>query len=120
MIRPWAEIERFYVDLLPSLPAAPFRDAFAAIRALCSHISDGAHTSVLFGWTSMHDLCIQQVDGEPRSGSFLRISPQQDGTVEFSYCDTMIASRQWSRTVPAAGIIGQFDAFLDQLHWVAG
>jgi hypothetical protein len=49
----------------------------------------------------------------------LRASPQFDGTVEFRYIDTHIKSRQWSRTVPPEAVIGRFEAFLDQLHWIA-
>jgi hypothetical protein len=119
VIRPWPEIERFYYDLLPKFPDDPLREALAAIGSLASSIADGPLASALFGWTSMHDLCIQQVDVEPESGSFLRISPQHDGSVEFRYHDTTITAHQWSRVVPAHGVMGRFEAFLDQLHWIA-
>jgi len=66
----------------------------------------------------MHDLCIQQVAVEPGSGPFLRISPQQDGDLEFRYQDTGIKARQWSRMVPPDQAAGRLDDFLDQLHWV--
>ena len=119
MIRTWPEIGRFYCDLLPTFPDDPFREAFAAISGLASSIADGPLASALCGWTSMHDLCVQQVNVEPGSGSFLRISPKHDGSVEFRYHDTAIKARQWLRVVPAYGVMGRFEAFLDQLHWIA-
>lgn len=119
MSKSWAEIERFYSDLIPQLRGDPFCEAMAAIKKLVSNITAGSLAQSLFGWVSMHDLCIQQTDIEPRSGPFLRISPKLDGTVEFRYHDTAIETRQWSRSVPPERVIGRFEAFLDQLHWVS-
>ena len=120
MLRSWPEILRSYGDRHPGPPDAQFHEAFGAIENLIGYISAGPLAPALFGWTSMFDLCIQQVDVEPFSGPFLRVSPQRDGTVEFRYHDTTIASRQWSRVVPAEGVVGRFEAVLDQLRWIAG
>jgi hypothetical protein len=119
MSRSWPEILRSYGDRRPQSPDAQFYEAFGAVQNLIGYISAGPLAESLFGWTSMFDLCIQQVNVEPFSGPFLKVSPQDDGTVEFRYCDTAIASRQWSRVAPAEGVVARFEAFLAQLRWIA-
>jgi len=119
MIRSWPEIDRFYDDLCVRLPNGPFRRAVQAINGLSRHIGEGPLASSLFGWTTMHDLCIQQTDAEPRSGPFLQLGPQPDGEVEFRFHDTAIAARQWSRRASPEGVIERFEAFLIQLRWTA-
>jgi len=118
MIKSWSAIERFYSDLGPQFSEAFFREAVAAVRSLAAYIANGPLDPTLFGWTSMQDLCIQQTDVEPYSGPFLRVSPQRGGAVEFRYHDTAIEGRQWSRLVPPEAVIGRFEAFLNQLHWM--
>jgi hypothetical protein len=121
----WPDIVHDYRDIekgvSPEKRAShhAFWRAYSAVGDLAAHIAEGPLGSSLFGWKSMHDLGIQQSDANTFSTSHLRVSPQLDGTVEFRYVDTHIASRQWSRTVPPEGVIGRFEAFLDQLHWVA-
>ncbi|PSJ40531.1 hypothetical protein C7I55_09365 [Sphingomonas deserti] len=66
----------------------------------------------------VHDLCIQQTDVAPCTGPFLRISPLTSGLVESRYHDTVLAAPQSSRVVPPEGVIGRFEAFLDQLGWI--
>jgi hypothetical protein len=90
-----------------------------ALQQLAEHIAAGPLAAVLFGWTSMHDLCIQQSDVTPFSGPFLRVRALPTGMIEFRYEDTRIPERQWRREVPPAGVIGRFEAFLDQLRWVS-
>ena len=122
---PWPWIVQEYREIEDSVPPEkrapdePFWKAYSAIGDLASHIADGPLGSALYGWKAMHDLGIQQMDVDTFSTSHLRLSPQMDGTVEFRYVDTKIVSRQWSRTVPPEGVIGRFEAFLDQLHWIA-
>jgi len=122
--RPWPDIVAAYRDIekrvTPDERAQkPFWNAYSAVADLAAHIADGSLGPALFGWKSMHDLGIQQTFVNTRSTSHLRVSPQQDGNVEFRYVDTHVASRQWSRLVPPEGVIGRFEAFLDQLHWIA-
>jgi len=123
--RPWPDITRDYREIekgvSPEKRASnePFWNAYSAVGDLAAHIAEGPVSSSLFGWKSMHDLGIQQMDVNTFSTSHLRVSPQLDGTVEFRYVDTHIQSRQWSRTVPSEGVIARFEKFLDQLHWVA-
>jgi hypothetical protein len=87
--------------------------------ALVNHIADSPVAKGLFPWTSMFDLCITQV---PRSYvdlvPFLRISPKDDGRIEFRYFDTGVPERQWSRLVEPEHAIDRFDKFVEQLHWV--
>lgn len=93
--------------------------ALDGIEALAVMVAEGALSSALFGWVSMFDLCIQQMDVPPYSGPYLRIAPLASGAVEFRYIDTAIPQRQWHREVPPSAVIPRFQAFLDQLGWVA-
>lgn len=123
--RPWPEIVNAYREIEGSLspeeraPHEPFWKACSAVGDLASYIADGPLGLALFGWKSMHDLGIQQTNVDTFTTSHLRVSPRHDGTVEFRYVDTDIKSQQWSRKVPPEGVIGRFEAFLDQLHWIA-
>lgn len=123
--RPWTEIVNAYREIEESVSPKKrtshelFWKAHSAVGDLASHIAQGPLGLALFGWKSMHDLGIQQTNVDTFTTSHLRVSPQDDGTVEFRYVDTNIKSRQWSRTVPHDGVIGRFEAFLDQLHWIA-
>jgi hypothetical protein len=123
--RPWADIVQDYREVDVSVSPEkrgqhePFWKAHSAICDLASYFADGPLGSALYGWKAMHDLGIQQTDVDTFSTSHLRVSPQLDGSVEFRYVDTHIEARQWSRTVSPEGVIGRFEAFLDQLHWIA-
>ncbi|GLQ78040.1 hypothetical protein GCM10007881_15560 [Mesorhizobium huakuii] len=65
----------------------------------------------------MFDLCIQQVDVEPYSGPYLRVSPLHSGRIEFRYVDTRIARRQWHREATPDAVVRRFVHFMDQLGW---
>lgn len=117
MAETWTHIQNRFQELRRGGHDANLRAALASVEQLAAHIAEGPLADALFGWSSMSDLCVQQTDAEPYSGPFLSVSPQSDGMVEFRYHDTAIASRQWSRLVPTEGVIGRFEAFLDQLHW---
>jgi len=122
--RPWPDIVNAYRDIerrvTPEERAQkPFWRAYSAVGDLAAHIADGPLCPALFGWKAMHDLGIQQTYVDTHSTSHLRVSPQHDGSIEFRYVDTYFKSRQWSRSVPPEGVIGRFEAFLDQLHWIA-
>lgn len=95
-----------------------FAAAVGGIEHLASFIANGSLMSVLFGWTSMHDLCIQQTDTPPYSGPYLRLSPLLAGMVQFRYVDTAIVERQWVRVIPPAETTFRFLKFIDQLRWV--
>jgi hypothetical protein len=95
-----------------------FSSAIAGIEQVATLIAEGPLQPALFGWTSMHDLCVQQTDTAPYSGPFLRLSPLCSGMVDFRYIDTAIAHRQWHRSVTADATPAQFMTFLDQLGWI--
>ena len=116
---PWPAITEQYRAFSDGQHAAPFGDALQAMAALAASISEGPLSTALFGWTSMLDLCIQQTDAAPRSGPYLKVSPLSGEAVEFRYIDTAIPDRQWHRIVPLGAVEPRFQAFLDQLHWVA-
>jgi hypothetical protein len=117
MAESWTDISGHFRDLHERCQDASFRAALTSVERLAGHIGEGPLAGALFGWSSMWDLCVQQSDVEPYSGPFLRVSPQADGTIEFRYHDTAIEHRQWNRRVPPDGVVGRFDAFLDQLRW---
>jgi len=95
-----------------------FQAAVAGVEEVAVLIAEGPLGAALFGWTSMHDLCVQQTDVAPYAGPYLRIAPQLSGMVEFRYLDTAIADRQWQRVVPAGAAPAQLATFLRQLGWM--
>jgi hypothetical protein len=96
-----------------------YASAVAGIAAVAAFVADAPLHLGLNGWTSMHDLCVQQTSVTPFNGPYLRLSPLQSGLVEFRYIDTGIKNRQWVRTAPADQAVGRFTKLLKQLHWVA-
>jgi hypothetical protein len=120
MIRPWPSIVAYFQKLRSAIDHDGYRVALAGIEQLASFVADGPLGAALFGWTSMHDLCIQQTNTAPYNGPYLRVSPLHSGMIAFRYLDTAIEARQWHRVVPPEGAVGRFTTFLDQLHWVAG
>ncbi len=117
MIRPWSDIVATFGQKR-ALGDEAFRSAIAGIEQVATLISEGPLRHSLFGWTSMHDLCVQQTDTAPGSGPYLRVSPLPSGLVDFRYIDTAIADRQWHRSVAANAAPAQFGTFLDQLRWI--
>jgi hypothetical protein len=118
MSEPWPSIIDRYRGTQRAVTDGPFKTALAGIERVALFIADGPLSTALFGWTSMHDLCIQQVDIEPFSGPFLRVSPLPSGLIKFRYVDTRIEERQWKRVVLPDTAIARLTAFLDQLRWV--
>jgi hypothetical protein len=116
---PWATIAERYRFRRGDRLSDLFGEALGSIESLADTIATGPLSSVLFGWTSMFDLCVQQTDAFPGSGPYLKVSPLPSGWVEFRYVDTAIRSRQWHREVPPEAVIPRFRGFLEQLHWLA-
>lgn len=114
----WTSIVGSIRDRSPNDATGPFASAFCGVEVLALFIANGSLSSVLFGWTSMFDLCIQQVEVEPFSGPYLRVSPLHSGQIEFRYVDTAIAKRQWRREVMPDAAVARFVGFMDQLGWV--
>ena len=115
----WPHIVGRY-RIRPGNPSAiPFSSALDGIETLAVTIADGPLSSKLFGWVSMFDLCVQQTDAAPYRGAYLRVAPLASGAIEFRYFDTAIPERQWHREVPPEAVVPRFDAFLEQLRWVA-
>lgn len=85
---------------------------------LVAHIEGSPLGRSLHAWTSMFDLCISQTPPcYPSAPPHLRISPQTDGKLEFSYIDTDIRDKQWHRIVRSNEAIERFSRFIEQLHW---
>ncbi|MFD9897731.1 hypothetical protein ACHMW4_28365 [Mesorhizobium sp. UC22_110] len=118
MSEPWANIVEKFREW-GSLENGAFGVATSGIAQIASLIAAGPLKVALFGWTSMHDLCIQQSDVRPYSGPYLRISPLPSGSVEFRYIDTAIADRQWQRVEAANRAVERLLTFLEQLRWIA-
>jgi hypothetical protein len=93
---------------------------FAALRDLARRIASSGYASSLHPWTSMHTLCISQVDSPTRHlAPRLAISVLGE-ELEFRYVDTAVQERQWRRVVPSAAGFNRFVSFLDQLNWFGG
>jgi hypothetical protein len=118
MHKSWAEIASFLRSL--EFEHRDHASAVDGIATVAEFVAEAPLNLGLYGWTSMHTLCIQQTDVEPYSGPFLRLSPLETGMVKFSYVDTSVAQRQWARTEAPQQAVGRFVKFLEQLHWVSG
>jgi hypothetical protein len=111
MTRSWSEIRRRYAEARTFVWTE-------GMLALIDHISASHLASGLFPWTSMFDLCIAQAPASyPYNGPYLRVSPTQDGRLEFRYIDTGVPERQWFRVVEPASAVQRFDRTLRQLCW---
>lgn len=115
MAKSWEDIAAYFEALGQKIE----HPEFAGMAQLTRFIAASSLAPVLFGWTSMHDLCIQQTDGSPYSVPYLRISPQTSGVIEFRYIDTHIGRRQWHREVTPEQAIARLVKFIDQLRWLA-
>ena len=94
--------------------------AMKAMLALSKRIANSPLASGLHAWTSMFDLCIAQTEAVyPYNGPYLKVSPLQDGRVEFRYLDTQDKDKQWARTVEAIDAVPRLLKLLAQLHWFA-
>ena len=92
--------------------------SLTSLGALSNKIATAGLDGRLFGWPSMHDLCIQQIDKPPYSCPYLRLSPLNSGEIKFEYVDTPIIALQWRRTVVANQAAQQFVRFLKELKWL--
>ena len=89
-----------------------------AMLALVQRIAGSQLAVGLFAWTSMFDLCITQTAVTyPYDGPYLKISPRQNGRIEFRYLDTRAEDKQWVRVVDPVDTIPRLLKFLHQLHW---
>ncbi|WP_027059758.1 hypothetical protein [Mesorhizobium loti] len=113
----WPEIVYSIRDKRLADANDPFASAFASVEELASFIAAGPLNPVLFGWTSMFDLCVQQTAVEPGSGPYLRVGPLHSGQVGFRYVDTLIPAKQWQREVAPDAVVERLMRFMDQLGW---
>ena len=113
MAKPWPELIVRYDGLET--------DSLRAIGSLCRHINANPLGHSIYGWTSLHDLCISQTDMPyPPSGPFLNVSAIGPEEVEFRYLDTGPVERQWHWTVRPEETIARFSRFIEQLRWAGG
>lgn len=86
--------------------------------AICERIALSDLAQGIYGWTSVHELCITQTPVTyPETGAYLRISPLSHGRIEFRYFDTMIQQDQWHRVEPQANACARLLSFFAQLGW---
>ena len=111
MIRPWEEIQSFYATLGDN-------ESSRAMTQLVREIESSRYKEGLFAWTSMFDLCIVQTPVTyPYDGPYLKISPVNDGQLEFRYIDTRSEAKQWRRVVAGPDAFARLERLLEQLHW---
>lgn len=112
MHRPWPEILAYYQKLADKLPSG------SGMLAISERIAFSDLAQGIFGWTSVHELCITQTPVTyPETGAYLRISPHSDGRIEFRYFDTMVPQDQWHRVEPEANATARLLSFFAQLGW---
>ena len=118
MFRPWRVIAEDIRESQKHLRDEKFLSAVKGIGLLADFIASNSLRHVLFGWTSMYDLCIQETSiGLYHTGPHLRISPLPSGFSEFRYIDTSIKERQWIRLEPPERLVERLRSFLEQIHW---
>ncbi len=94
-------------------------ESLVALGDLCQKIDDGYFSAVVYGWSSMWDLCIvQNKVAYPYDGPYLKISPTSENELEFRYVDTNMEAKQWFRVYAAAEYEEAFNSFIEKLHWV--
>ena len=104
----WAEIgERYRRNATP---------AGIAIVGLCTFIETRPIRSGVHGWATLGALGITQVPLWDYDAPHLWLELKTD-TVEFSYRDTQIRSRIWTRTEPADRVVERFRKTMIQLNW---
>lgn len=115
--RSLSDIAASYRDLATGSDVPSLR----ALGDLVDHIAAEYGDSRLFCWTSVSTLCISQHRWTSPSDwlPYLRIEPVSDQALEFRCCDSGESMLDWVRIVPPEGVIGRFDAFVEQLHWRA-
>ena len=114
MTRPWSEVREHYAA------TANLSAALTAMLSLVDEIKSSKYANGLFAWTSMHDLCIAQTAVTyPYNGPYLRVSPRENGQLEFRYLDTSITNKQWHRTVEGKDAFKRLESFIKQLDWFA-
>ena len=112
MTQSWSKIRERYAEKVGyGLP-------YQGMLRLVEQIEQSKFANGLFAWTSMHDLCIVQTPVSfPYYGPCLRISPRDNGTIEFRYIDTYVKENQWHRVVHADFAFERLVHFTEQLHW---
>jgi hypothetical protein len=119
MPQPWPLIvARYEEKIATKWVDETFNQPLNAIRNIAGEIERSWLGNTLYGWTSMHDLCIQQTDHKPYSRPYLRISPLLSGELDFRFVDTPVATRQWHRVVPPGDAMTTFSNFLDAVRWI--
>lgn len=114
MIQKWSDILNQYAEF------APNGAAYAGLQSLIGHIASTSLSQQLYGWLSMHELCIIQTPAiYPYNGPRLRLSPLTNGNIEFRYEDTAIKGRQWHREALPGEAVARLHQFLEHLHWIA-
>lgn len=112
MHRPWPEILVYYQNLEDMIPSG------SGMLAICERIALSDLARGIYGWTSMHELCITQTPVTyPNTGAYLRISPLRDGRIEFRYFDTMVPQGQWHRVELQTNATARLLSFFAQMGW---
>jgi hypothetical protein len=113
--RSLSDIATFYRELAAARDSA----ALLSLGALVDHLGSEYGNCLLVCWTSAFTLCISQHRWESPADwlPYLRIEPAPNDQIEFRYRDSLVCKLDWVRLVSPEGVIGRFDAFIDQLHW---
>jgi hypothetical protein len=118
MTQPWEAIRLFYARLVSDGQLVEAGMPVDRMLELVQAIEASSYALGIYGWHSMHDLCIVQSPvSYPYHGPYLRISPLIGGRLEFRYIDTLERDRQWHRTVEGNDGFARLERFIDQLHW---
>lgn len=111
MIKSWSKLSEHY--------RSRNEKSLLALGELCEKIYKNQFKVILYGWSSMWNLCIVQNRATyPYDGPYLNISPISENELEFRYVDTNLKDKQWVRVYPADEYESAFKDFIEKLNWV--
>lgn len=112
---PWPRIVAHYQDLAHCEPA------FAGMLELSQYIAGSPLVDELYAWTTATDLCIARTNlPSPRADTYLRVSHNEDGSLEVRHVDTVAGGVRWQRNIMPNQIVSGFQLCLEQMRWSTG
>ena len=113
--QPWQKIAEFYRSI------AEKNDFFQPMARLAKQIELSKYANGLYGWTSMHTLCISQILEADSDKEVLRISRDvQSGALVFDFQETgstLPKYQHWTRRCSPDEGFSRLESFLRLKKW---
>jgi hypothetical protein len=95
-------------------------ESVGSVLDVARFVSEGPLATGLFGSVSLGGLLLAQTEASfeyPHYGPHLRVAPEDQGLVSFTYVDTQNKALQWHRVVNGSDAIQRLLRFLDEMRW---